>query len=68
MCVGYVLAKEPKLMPLIGARKPAQLDVLDREAAHERPTRRIWSALLPPGAFKGDRYPTAMMAHLDSEK
>jgi aryl-alcohol dehydrogenase-like predicted oxidoreductase len=29
VCMAWVLAKEPKLVPIIGARKPSQLDVLD---------------------------------------
>ena len=69
VCMAWVLAKEPKLVPIIGARKPSQLDVLD---AVERPLSAEQMAelesLVPKGAFKGSRYPEAQMAHLDSER
>jgi aryl-alcohol dehydrogenase-like predicted oxidoreductase len=69
VCMAWVLAKEPKLVPIIGARKPSQLDVLD---AVERPLAADEMAelerLVPKGAFKGSRYAEAQMAHLDSER
>jgi aryl-alcohol dehydrogenase-like predicted oxidoreductase len=69
VCVAWVLAKEPALVPIIGARKPSQLDVLD---AVDRPLAATEIAeldrLIPKGAFKGSRYAEAQMAHLDSER
>jgi aryl-alcohol dehydrogenase-like predicted oxidoreductase len=67
VCVGWVMAKEPKLMPVIGARKPSQLDAFDaRPLTPEQVTE--LERLLPKDAFSGPRYPEAVMAHLDSEK
>jgi aryl-alcohol dehydrogenase-like predicted oxidoreductase len=69
VCVAWALAKEPKLVPIIGARKPSQLDVL---AAADRPLTADelgeLERLVPRDAFKGSRYVEAQMAHLDSEK
>ncbi len=69
VCMAWVLAKEPALVPIIGARTPTQLDVLD---AVERPLAademRELETLIPRGAFKGSRYAEAQMAHLDSER
>jgi hypothetical protein len=63
------LAKEPRFVPLSGARTPAQLDALD---AVERPLTAEEMAelerLVPREAFKGSRYPEAQMAQLDSER
>jgi aryl-alcohol dehydrogenase-like predicted oxidoreductase len=69
VCVAWVLAKEPALVPILGARKPSQLDVLD---AVDRPLSAVEVAelerLIPKGAFQGSRYAEAQMAHLDSER
>ncbi|HEY3818498.1 MAG TPA: aldo/keto reductase [Polyangiaceae bacterium] len=69
VCVAWVLAREPKLVPIVGARTPSQLDVLD---AAERPLSADEVAELereiPKGAFKGSRYVEAQMAMLDSER
>jgi aryl-alcohol dehydrogenase-like predicted oxidoreductase len=69
VCVAWALAKVPQFVPVVGARKPSQLDVLavadaplngDQLGELER--------LLPKNAFKGSRYADVQMAHLDSEK
>ena len=67
VCVGWVMAKEPKLMPLLGARKPSQLDAFDAKPLRPEQVAEL-ERLIPRDAFEGSRYPTAMMAHLDSEK
>lgn len=67
VCVGWALAKEPKLTPLIGARKPSQLDVLDAKPLTGEQVTEL-EKLLPKDSFHGPRYPQPMMAHLDSEK
>ena len=67
VCVGWALAKEPGFVPVIGARTPAQLDVLDAAplaAAEVAELERI----VPHDAVKGSRYAEAQMAHLDSER
>ena len=69
VCVAWVLTKEPKLVPIIGARKPSQLDVLDTV---DRPLTademEELEKLIPKGAFRGSRYAEAQMALLDSER
>jgi aryl-alcohol dehydrogenase-like predicted oxidoreductase len=67
VCVAWVLAKEPKLVPIIGARKPSQLDVLDVNALSADEMGKL-ERLLPKNAFQGSRYAEAQMAHLDSER
>jgi aryl-alcohol dehydrogenase-like predicted oxidoreductase len=69
VCVAWALAKEPKLVPIIGARKPSQLDVLDVVDNPLTPDELgELERLVPKNAFKGSRYAEAQMAHLDSEK
>lgn len=69
VCVAWVLAKEPKLVPILGARKPSQLDVLD---AWRRPLGADELAelerIVPRDAVQGSRYAAEQMAHLDSER
>lgn len=68
--IAWVLAKQPRLVPVIGARKRTQLE--DALGALRRPLSAAdvaeLEAAIPAGAIAGDRYPTAQMAHLDSEK
>lgn len=69
LAIAWVAAQGQDIIPLVGARKRERLaealgalDVTltsDDLAAIE--------AAIPKGAAQGDRYPTAMMAHLDSE-
>jgi aryl-alcohol dehydrogenase-like predicted oxidoreductase len=70
LCLAWVLAKQPRLVPLVGPRTRAQL--ADLLAALDKPLTAgelaELEALLPPGAIAGDRYQPAQMAHLDSEK
>lgn len=70
IAIAWVLSRGEDIVPLVGARRPDRLaeslgalDVtLDADdlAAIER--------AVPAGAARGDRYPTAQMAHLDSER
>jgi aryl-alcohol dehydrogenase-like predicted oxidoreductase len=70
IAIAWAAAQGPDIIPLIGARRRDQLTealgaaelVLtpDDLAAIERAA--------PKGAAAGDRYPTALMQHLDSEK
>ncbi len=70
LAIAWTVAKEPKLLPIIGARKPAQLR--DALGALDKPLTPAEIAavdqLLPPGSIAGERYPQAQMAHLDSER
>ncbi len=67
VCVAWVLAKEPRFTPLVGARKPAHLDVLDTRPLSADEMSEL-ERIVPKDALKGPRYPEAQMAHLDSEK
>lgn len=70
LAFAWVRAKEPAFVALVGARNRTQLT--SALAALEHPLKHDDLAeldrLVPPGAFAGDRYPTPMMALLDSEK
>jgi aryl-alcohol dehydrogenase-like predicted oxidoreductase len=70
LALGWVLAKQPGFMPLVGVKSIAQ--VKDALGALERPLSPADVAeverLAPASAFAGERYQPAMMAHLDSEK
>ncbi|MDB4994773.1 MAG: aldo/keto reductase [Myxococcaceae bacterium] len=70
LAVAWVLAKQPKLTPVVGARTQKQLtDVL---GALDRPLTAAdvskLEALVPRDAVAGSRYAEAQMAHLDSER
>ena len=69
LALAWVLAKQPRLVPLVGARTHAQL--LDLLAALERPLSGeevpALEAIVPPDAILGTRYMAEQMARLDSE-
>jgi aryl-alcohol dehydrogenase-like predicted oxidoreductase len=70
LSVAWALAKQPGLVPLIGARTPAQLtDIL---GALDKPLSASelseLETLIPRDSAGGSRYAEAQMAHLDSEK
>ncbi|MFI5300588.1 MAG: aldo/keto reductase [Polyangiales bacterium] len=70
LSLAWVLAKQPTLVPTIGARTRAQLD--DALLALDKPLSSSAvaeiEALLPPSAFAGSRYAEEQMRHLDSER
>lgn len=70
LCLGWVLAKEPKLVPLMGARTTKQLEdmlrVLDKPLSAAEVAE--LEKLIPKDAIAGTRYMEAQMAHLDSER
>lgn len=70
LCIAWVLAKQPKLVPLLGARTEKQLNdvlgALDKPLSAKEVA--DIEALVPAGAIAGPRYPAAAMAHLDSER
>ncbi len=70
LALGWVLAKQPKLVPLLGMRTRVQLDdalgALDKPLSVEDVA--ALEALVPKDALEGSRYQAAQMAHLDSEK
>jgi aryl-alcohol dehydrogenase-like predicted oxidoreductase len=70
LSVGWVLAKQPALVPVIGARTRKQL--LDVLGALEKPLSpadvAAVEAALPTDAIAGSRYPEQQMKLLDSER
>ncbi len=70
VALSWVIAKQPKLVPLVGAKTRAQLS--DALGALDRPLSAAdvtaLEALFPDGAIAGTRYGAEQMAHLDSEK
>ena len=68
LAIGWVLGKQPQLVPTLGIRTMQQLE----EAVTARPLTADQlaevEAIAPRGAFAGPRYPAAMMAQLDSER
>jgi aryl-alcohol dehydrogenase-like predicted oxidoreductase len=70
LSLAWVLAKQPGLVPLVGAKTRAQLE--DALGALRNPLTpsdvTALEALVPEGAVAGTRYAAEQMAHLDSEK
>jgi aryl-alcohol dehydrogenase-like predicted oxidoreductase len=70
LAVAWVLAKQPTLVPVIGAKTEAQLR--DSLGALTKPLSAADVAALerivPAGAIAGERYSAEQMRHLDSEK
>lgn len=68
LAIGWVLGKQPQLVPTLGMRTIKQLD----EALAAKPLSAEQLAevesLAPRGAIAGTRYPAAMMNTLDSER
>jgi len=70
VALGWVLAKQPSFVPIIGARTRAQLD--DALLALDKPLsqsdRDALERILPADGIAGTRYPAAHMLDLDSER
>jgi aryl-alcohol dehydrogenase-like predicted oxidoreductase len=70
LAIAWALAKQPRLLPVPGARTRAQL--ADALGALDKPLSAAdvaaVEALLPAGAIAGDRYAPEQMKHLDSER
>ena len=70
LAVAWVLARQPRLVPLIGVRTRAQLT--DALGALDKPLSPAdagaLEALVPADAVAGTRYGAEQMAHLDSER
>lgn len=70
VAIAWVLAQGEDIVPLVGARRRERLaealGALDLNLSKDDLAQ--IEAAIPPGAAAGDRYPTAQMAHLDSER
>ncbi len=70
LAIAWVRAKQPALLPLIGARTAAQMsDALGALAFTLGPSQLSeLEALVPQEAIEGSRYAAPHMANLDSER
>jgi aryl-alcohol dehydrogenase-like predicted oxidoreductase len=70
LAIAWVLSRGTDVVPLVGARRRASL--LESLAAVDVTLSaqeiEAIEAAVPPDAAAGDRYPTAVLAHMDSEK
>ena len=70
LAIAWALAKQPRFVPIVGAR--TRLQLRDALAALDRPLTtadlQALEALVPEGAFAGSRYDATQMKHLDSER
>jgi pyridoxine 4-dehydrogenase len=70
LAIAWVLSRRKEIVPLIGARRPDQLDgalgALDIELSAEDLAE--IETIVPAGAVAGDRYTREQMAALDSER
>jgi len=69
LAIAWVRAKEPRFLPLVGARTPAQLadalGALEKSLTRDQVTE--LEQRVNPEEIAGPRYQPAQMAHLDSE-
>ena len=70
LAIAWVAAQGDDILPLVGARRRERLaEALGALEARLSPSDlAAVEAAVPKGAAVGDRYPTAMMHHLDSER
>jgi aryl-alcohol dehydrogenase-like predicted oxidoreductase len=67
LAIAWVLARQPRFVPVVGAKTVAQLE--DALGALARPlSKEDVTALESLVKVSGDRYPTEQMRHLDSER
>ena len=70
IAIAWVLTRGPHIVPIVGARRRSHLSeslkALDLTLTADDLTR-IEQAI-PAGAAAGERYPTPLMAYLDSEQ
>jgi aryl-alcohol dehydrogenase-like predicted oxidoreductase len=70
LAIAWVRAKDPGIVPVLGARTRAQLDEALAAARLVLSTEEVAAleAAVPAGAVAGARYQEAQMRHLDSER
>ena len=70
VAIAWVASRGDDIVPVIGARTPAQLDGVLRAAALSLDAGQLAAieAAVPPDAVAGDRYGAPQMAGLDSER
>jgi len=68
LAIGWVLGKQPRLVPTLGVRTMKQLDeALAAKPLNAEQLAQV-EAIVPRGAIVGPRYPAPHMSALDSEK
>jgi aryl-alcohol dehydrogenase-like predicted oxidoreductase len=70
LAIAWVSAQGDDIVPVVGARRPDQVTTMlgaDQVVLDADDLARI-DELVPRGSARGDRYPTAFMADLDSER
>jgi aryl-alcohol dehydrogenase-like predicted oxidoreductase len=70
VAIAWVRAKQPTLIPLLGARTVVQVEEAVAALAHPLSAADMFEleTLIPNDAIAGTRYPEPMMQHLDSER
>jgi aryl-alcohol dehydrogenase-like predicted oxidoreductase len=70
LLLAWVRARQPTLLPVVGAKTRAQLDDALGTLSHSLTNDDLGAleTLVPPGAVGGDRYGAEQMRHLDSER
>lgn len=70
LAIAWVLAQGADIVPLVGARRRDRLaEALGAAPVHlsaDEPARIVQA--FPAGAAAGERYPSVMLAHMDSEQ
>jgi aryl-alcohol dehydrogenase-like predicted oxidoreductase len=70
LALAWVLAKQPTLLPVVGARKVKQIEDAVAVLEHPLSTAEVaqLETLITPAAISGERYDPAQMKNLDSER
>ncbi|GAA3647736.1 aldo/keto reductase [Microbacterium marinilacus] len=69
LAIAWVAAQDEGIVPVVGARRPEQVaSMLDSAISLDEADLALIDELLPAGAAHGERYPSAFMADLDSER
>jgi aryl-alcohol dehydrogenase-like predicted oxidoreductase len=70
LAIAWVFARSPDIVPLVGARKVAQLEEALRATSVKLSSIDLAEIdqAVPPGSVAGDRYGAEQMTMLDSER
>lgn len=70
LAIAWVLSRDPRIVPVVGARTPAQLEDALAAVRLELSSDDLaeLEAAVPASAVAGARYPESQMTHLDSER
>ena len=68
LALAWVAAQGDDIVPVVGARRLAQVTTMLEPVTLSAEEATELAALIPRGAVAGDRYPAFAMADLDSER